>query len=62
MSNKKETPEEIIINKGEIVYKELEEREGHESTARDISKFIHYIGYARITQEGNIGLHHRPIL
>jgi len=36
MSNKKETPEEIIINKGEIVYKELEEREGHESTARDI--------------------------
>jgi hypothetical protein len=29
MSNKKETPEEIIINKGEIVYKELEEREGH---------------------------------
>jgi hypothetical protein len=36
MSNKKETPEEIIINKGEIVYKELEEREGRESTARDI--------------------------
>ena len=33
MSNKKETPEEIIINKDEIVYKELEEREGHESTA-----------------------------
>jgi len=27
MSNKKETPEEIIINKGEIVYKELEERD-----------------------------------
>ncbi len=36
MSNEKETPEEIIINRGEIVYKELEEREGHESTARDI--------------------------
>ena len=36
MSNKKETPEEIIINKGEIVYKELEEREGRESSARDI--------------------------
>lgn len=36
MSNEKETPEEIIINKGEIVYKELEERERHESTARDI--------------------------
>jgi hypothetical protein len=35
ISNKKETPEEIVINKGEIVYKELEEREGHESTARD---------------------------
>lgn len=36
MSNKKEPPEEIIINKGEIVYKELEEREGRESTARDM--------------------------
>ena len=36
MSNKKETPEEIIINKGEIVYKELEERERRESTAKDI--------------------------
>jgi hypothetical protein len=36
MSNEKETPEEIIINKGEIVYKELEECEGRESTARDI--------------------------
>ena len=44
MSNEKETPneknavitEEIIINKGEIVYKELEEREGRESTAKDI--------------------------
>ncbi|MPZ08348.1 MAG: hypothetical protein GEU26_18365 [Nitrososphaeraceae archaeon] len=36
MSNEKETPEEIIINKGEIVYKELEERERRESTAKDI--------------------------
>jgi hypothetical protein len=35
MPNKKEL-EEIIINKGEIVYKELEEREGRESTTRDI--------------------------
>ena len=36
MSNKKETLEEIIINKGETVYKELEELERRESTARDI--------------------------
>lgn len=36
MSNEKETLEEIIINKGEIVYKELEERERRESSARDI--------------------------
>jgi hypothetical protein len=35
MSNKKEL-EEIIINKGEMVYKEIVEREGRESTARDI--------------------------
>jgi hypothetical protein len=35
MSNEKEL-EEIIINKGEMVYKELVEREGRESTARDI--------------------------
>jgi hypothetical protein len=35
MPNKKEL-EEIIINKGEMVYKELEEREGRESTTRDI--------------------------
>ena len=36
MSNEKETLEEIIINKGEIVYEELEERERSESSARDI--------------------------
>ena len=38
MSNKNEREilEEIIINKGEIVYKELEERERRESSARDI--------------------------
>ena len=36
MSNEKETLEEIIINKGEIVYKELEERERRESSTRDI--------------------------
>ena len=38
MSNKneRETLEEIIIKKGETVYKELEERERRESTAKDI--------------------------
>ncbi len=33
MSNEKEL-EEIIINKGEMVYKELVEREGRESTGK----------------------------
>jgi|GEM_PF-5180402 hypothetical protein len=40
MSNEKETLEEIIINKGEIVYKELEERERRESSARDTIRVI----------------------
>jgi hypothetical protein len=46
MPNKKEL-EEIIINKGEMVYKELEEREGRESTARDIPVELYVYAYLK---------------
>jgi hypothetical protein len=51
MSNEKEL-EEIIMNKGEMVYKEFVEREGHESTARDIPVESYIYAYLKATDSG----------